>query len=279
MRQPPRRRPAFTLIELLVVVSIIALLISILLPSLSRAREQSKGVHCLARLSEFGKALSSYENVYSDELPPALWNPCPCESHRPPTRAGWQEILFSWVYREIPYDMDGLGVCRPHQSDFAVQRNTDRERYAGYFLCKAAGQSGVTSGHYRVYLPFWSYNTISLNSNRTYDLSKPADPRVTMSRGGLSPKHVLIMDANEFSYRGDGDEGREHEGDDCSYIDAGEANEAGTTGNNGNRISDRHYGGANYLFQDFHAEWNTKLRERLARDFDLNTVDDIAVAP
>ncbi|MCH7700790.1 MAG: prepilin-type N-terminal cleavage/methylation domain-containing protein [Planctomycetes bacterium] len=50
----------FTLIELLVVVSIIALLISILLPSLSRAREQAKLVVCQSNISSVGKTFILY---------------------------------------------------------------------------------------------------------------------------------------------------------------------------------------------------------------------------
>lgn len=54
------RRSAFTLIELLVVVAIIALLISILLPSLSRARELSKRTVCLANEKGIGQAMHIY---------------------------------------------------------------------------------------------------------------------------------------------------------------------------------------------------------------------------
>lgn len=62
-------RKGFTLIELLVVVAIIALLISILLPSLSQAREQGKKAKCLAHLKGVGQASYSYASDDSAEQP------------------------------------------------------------------------------------------------------------------------------------------------------------------------------------------------------------------
>jgi prepilin-type N-terminal cleavage/methylation domain-containing protein len=60
------RRGGFTLVELLVVISIIALLISILLPSLRKAREQGKRVKCAAHLSSFGKGFFGYASEQND---------------------------------------------------------------------------------------------------------------------------------------------------------------------------------------------------------------------
>jgi len=65
-------RTAFTLIELLVVVAIIALLISILLPSLARAREQTKSVKCLANLKSLGQGIMIYVTGERDILPGPL---------------------------------------------------------------------------------------------------------------------------------------------------------------------------------------------------------------
>ncbi len=64
-----KRYKAFTLIELLVVVAIIALLISILLPSLSKARELAKRSVCAANLSGNGKSIAIYANQYRGSYP------------------------------------------------------------------------------------------------------------------------------------------------------------------------------------------------------------------
>ncbi len=59
-------QPGFTLVELLVVVSIIALLISILMPSLRKARDQAKRVVCAANLSGFERGFFGYANENQD---------------------------------------------------------------------------------------------------------------------------------------------------------------------------------------------------------------------
>jgi len=64
-----QNRRAFTLIELLVVVAIIALLISILLPSLARARELAKRTACAANVKGIGTALFTYAGDNNGDWP------------------------------------------------------------------------------------------------------------------------------------------------------------------------------------------------------------------
>ena len=63
------RRNAFTLVELLVVIGIIAILIAILLPVLSRARLAAIKVQCLSNLRQIGVYLHQYQNQFNNKIP------------------------------------------------------------------------------------------------------------------------------------------------------------------------------------------------------------------
>src|ERR1051326_7094866 len=68
-------RTAFTLSELLVVVCIIAILIAILLPSLSAAREQARFMQCLSNLRAQGQILYMYTHENAEAMPPKnIWH-------------------------------------------------------------------------------------------------------------------------------------------------------------------------------------------------------------
>jgi prepilin-type N-terminal cleavage/methylation domain-containing protein/prepilin-type processing-associated H-X9-DG protein len=67
--RPCGRVRAFTLVELLVVIGIIAILIAILLPALTAARERAKRVACANNIRTFGQSVTLYANQYKGRVP------------------------------------------------------------------------------------------------------------------------------------------------------------------------------------------------------------------
>jgi len=92
---PIRPRRGFTLIELLVVVAIIALLVSILLPSLRQARELARRAVCMSNLHHIGVAQLMYAHDNRGHTTRLMWGPWPEEDVRYGWCAWFEEVTIA----------------------------------------------------------------------------------------------------------------------------------------------------------------------------------------
>jgi prepilin-type N-terminal cleavage/methylation domain-containing protein len=155
-RSARRTRSAFTLIEILVVVAIIALLISILLPSLARSREMARRAICAARLHNMSLAVTQYAHSNRGKIIQCRASDANEPMLNGPRGAVVQVAIDPRIAsRSAPgaaapdYLVDWQGQAKRYQLDKEVWECPNREGTFGYEGTPSMDEQGYTAADLR----------------------------------------------------------------------------------------------------------------------------------
>lgn len=141
----PNRRDGFTLIELLVVIAIIAILASMLLPALSKAKAQALKAQCISNHKQLALTWMLYQDDFNGSLPSNVRGAPP-----PGTGLNWVE---STVHGATPGFIDTNAIIDPKRAGFANYLKS-----LGVYKCPAERTVYSVSGRSRPKLRSYSMN-------------------------------------------------------------------------------------------------------------------------